>query len=460
MTAVQPIPIPLFSPIANRDATLTKDSRLINGFVEKGQGDEGRDTWVYKRPGLKVYSTYGAGAGRGIFNWNGDIYAVFGTTLYKNGSSIGTVDGTSSYTFTSCLGATPKLTLKNKAAAYNYSTGTGLVKVTDVNYPATTVRGCEYLDGTTYVMDSAANIHGSAFNDPTTWDPLNKLVAQIEPDAGQCLAKQLVYIIAIKTISTEVFYDAGNATGSPLGAVQGSKLGVGARSPESVVRMGDDLAWIGTTNEGAVQVILMSRVHGEPISTTPVERFLAGIDYTTIYAWGAKISGHRYYAVTSVVSNITLVFDLTVGTWYIWQDPNGNYFPIVSSTYDANANALLQHESNGKVYTLDTNTYQDDLSNFTLKLYTPNFDGGVRTKKTCSTISVIGDEIATTVNVSWSDDDYQTFSTALPADMSSDNPIVQDGAAFRKRAFLLTHTDNTFLRIKGLNINSSASGTI
>lgn len=450
MSDPKPVMLPLFAPLANRDASVLKDSRLYNGLAEKGQGETGNEIWVYKRPGLKFRSLVAAGAGLGVFNWNNNIYSIFNGHLYKDGVDKGAVDTTSSYTFTSCLGATPKLFLKNKAAAYNYSDGTGLVKVTDVNYPATTVRGCAYLDGTTYVFTPASAIDGDNFNDPTTWDPLNTLLVQIEPDAPQCLAKQLVYLVALKSTETEVFYDAGNGTGSPLGPVQGSKLGVGARSAESVVRCGDDLAWVGTTTEGSVQVMFMSKVHGEAISTPPVERLLAPLDYTVVYAWAAKVAGHRYYVVTIKNSNLTLAFDLSSGLWYIWTDSNGNYLPIVSATYDAQANPILQHESNGKLYTLDAATFQDDGTNFTFSLFTPNYDGGLRSKKTCAMIDVIADEINTNVNISWSDDDYQTFTTPQTVNLNQERVTIQDGSAYRKRAFNVTNTDNTFLRIKAL----------
>lgn len=455
MSDAKSVVFPLFAPMANRDNTVLKDSRLYNGLAEKGQGESGEEVWVYKRPGLLALSTVAVGTGLGVFNWNNNIYSIFNGQLYKDGVAKGAVDTTSSYTFTSCLGTTPKLFLKNKAAAYNYDDTNGLVKVTNVNYPTTTVRGGVYLDGTTYVLTPASAIDGSNFNDPTTWDPLNTLLVQIEPDAPQCLAKQLVYVVAIKTTETEVFYDAGNGTGSPLGPVQGSKLGVGARSAESVVRCGDDLAWVGTTSEGSVQVMFMSKVHGEAISTPPVERLLAPLDYTVVYAWSAKVAGHRYYVVTIKNANLTLAFDLSSGLWYIWTDPNGNYIPIVSATYNSLAQPVLQHESNGKLYTLDAQTYQDDGVNFTFSLFTPNFDGGLRSKKTCAMVDVIADEINTNLNISWSDDDYQTFTTPQSVNLLQERVTIQDGSSYRKRAYNVTNTDSTFLRIKALQPMSS-----
>src|SRR3954462_15542703 len=119
----QPTPIKLFSPIASRDGQVTKDSRLVNGFVEKSQ--EGDEVWVYRRPGLHTLSTVAVGAGQGVFNWKNNIYSGFGGHLYKDGVDKGAVDATGIYTFTSCLGDTPKLFLKNTVAAYVYDDGGG-----------------------------------------------------------------------------------------------------------------------------------------------------------------------------------------------------------------------------------------------------------------------------------------------------------------------------------------------
>lgn len=442
---------PLYAPLANRDATLDKDSRLYNGYAEKAS--DGDDIWVYKRPGTTLFTVVEANAvGQGCTYWNGDNYEIFGGHFYRNQTLVGNVDATGVYDFSSILGTTPKLFFKNLTTAYFYDPVGGLFVVADSNYPNPTMRGCAYLDGTMYVIDPTAGIHGSDLNDTATWDPLNLLYAQIEPDLPQGIAKQLVYIIAIKSISTEVFYDAGNASGSPLGPVQGSKLGVGCRAPGSICKLGDDLAWIGTTTEGDVQVMLMSKVHGEPISTPSVDKLLSPLDFTTTWSWSAKVAGHRFYVVTLVASNLTLVFDLTSGAWYIWTDIEGNYLPFVASTYDSLGRVMLQHATNGGMYLLSAQSFADGGVPFTLSLFTPTFDGGVHTAKSNSRVEIIADRDPTTVQVSWSDDDYQTFSSPVPLTLDQDRPWLQDGSTFSRRAYNITNTDITPLRIKALEL--------
>jgi hypothetical protein len=128
--------------------------------------------------------------------------------------------------------------------------------------------------------------------------------------------------------------------------------------------------------------------------------------------------------------------------------------PIVSSTYDAFGNPLLQHESNGKIYKFDNSAYTDSGAAIPFKLYTPSFDGGLRVEKNCTKIEIVGDRLPTSVGVSWSDDDYGTFNTEQLVSLDQDRPWLDDGSSFARRAYLLTHSDSTFLRIKALDMTA------
>jgi hypothetical protein len=270
------------------------------------------------------------------------------------------------------------------------------------------------------------------------------------------LAKQLVYVVALKSTTTEVFFDAGNATGSPLSPVQGSKLNFGCRAAGSVCDVGGDLCWVSTTTLGAVGAIKLTQVQGQVISTPPIDRLLATLDYTNIYSLSMKVAGHVYYIVTSIVSNYTIAFDLTEQAWYIWTDTNGNYLPFVSSTYDSSARPLLQHATDGNTYTCSMLNYVDGASSLIpFSCYTPNFDGGLRVEKNVSVLEVLADKVTTNVNISWSDDDFQTYNTPQPLALNQDRPIIDDGSSFRIRTYLLTHLDSTYLRIKALHLTAT-----
>jgi len=446
--------LPLVITAMNRDSSTDRDSRLVNGMVEL-HGEEDYD--IYKRPGFSLYqASVGTVNGNGVTNWLGDIYAIFGDTLYKNGVAVaGTVNTAGGrYTFDAILGATPKLFFKNTAKAYTYDSGAGIVNVTDADYPSTTVRGSVYIDGYTVVMNPTANIQTSASNDPTVWDPAATLVAQIEPDAGVAIAKQLVYVVAFKSDSTEFFYDAGNPTGSPLGPVQGQKVSMGCRHADSIANSEGVLFWIAKSRASGVSVRMMSSGKPDLISNESIDRLLRAGDYTTVYSWCTRINGHLLYAVTLAASNLTLVYDTKSKLWYQWTDSSGNYLPYVDMTFDSSQNAIFQHATNGALYKLDMANTTDAGSVFPVDIYTPNFDGGTRFKKMLNRINFVADQTpGSSLGLRASDDDYQTWSQFRTVDMGVTTPHLMNCGTFRRRAFHIRHQAATPMRIKSLELD-------
>lgn len=454
-TVALPKRLPLVIAPSNRDESVRKDARLVNCYVERV--DE-NDYQIYKRPGLDEHSRPPAGnaAGCGTYNWLGDIYSVFGPTLYKNGVSVGTVDATNGvYRFSSCLGSTPKLQLGNGVKAYNYDSGAGLVQITDPQFPTSFVKGWAYLDATTYVMKATAHIQGSDLNDPVNWDVLNDILAQIEPDQGVALAKQLVYVTGLKQWTTEIFYDAANSTGSPLSPVQGAKLNWGCVTADSVQDIDGVLLWAATNRSSAVSIILVENLKATPVSTKPIERLLENADFSVTYSWTLKINGHKFYVLTLPNENLTLAYDLAEKMWSQWTDSDGNYLPIVSSTYNTNMEHILQHATNGRLYLASDSFYTDDGEFIQVDIYTPNFDGGTRRRKQMTMFEVIGDQVpGSIIQVRKNDSDYNAkgWSNFRNVDMSKKRAFLTDCGTFVKRAHNLRHRCNTQMRISAVDL--------
>jgi len=463
-TVALPKRLPLIIEPENRDESSLKDARLLNAYVEKSPATD--EYWIYKRPGLEQTGATKSGAGLGVYNWNGDIYAIFGTTLYKNGANIGTISATGGvYHFSSSLGTTPRLQLSNGVTAYNWDDST-LVQIAEDNFPGNTyatagVKGVVYLDGSTFVLDAASYIHGSdtpaGLNRPDLWtDVLNLLGAQIEPDRGVFLAKQLVYVLALKEWSTEVFYNAQNAVGAlTLSPVQGAKINYGCVSADSVQEIDGHLMWLSTNRSSSVQVVLVQALKATVVSTKAIDRLLGEADFTSVASFVVKYEGHLFYGVTLKNNNITLVYDLVDKKWAQWTDENGDYFPIVSSTFSGTHNRILQHESNGKLYDFDQSHFSDDGEVITVDIYTPNFDGGTRRRKQLNTMEFIGDQTAGSyLQVRTNDSDYDPnrWTNFRTVDMSVLRPRLANCGTFSRRAFHLRHTANTRLRIQAVEL--------
>ena len=461
-TVALPKRLPLVLQPENRDETTDKDAKLINGYMEKSttQGEY----FLFKRPGILQEGLTLAGAGLGVYNWLGDIYRIQGPTIYKNdviiaggapNGALNTAGGV--YRFSSCLGATPSLQFGNGIATYNYN-GTTLTAISGANFPATGgVKGIVYLDGTSYVMNTEANIRGCTnLNDPTVWtDVLNTITAQIEPDGGVMLAKQLVYVIAFKQWTTEVFYDATNATGSPLSPVQGAKINYGCASADSVQEIDGVLFWVATNRSSAAQIAMVDGLKVQIVSTKAIERLLGEADFSSVCSFGIKYEGHRFYGVTFKNNNLTIVYDMTDGMWSQWTDVDGNYFKIVSNTYNTTLGRILQHESNGKVYLMDSAYYTDDGGIITTDLYTPNFDGGVRRRKQLNMMKFIGDKTpGSYFQVRCNDYDYDQskWTNFRKVDLGTTDPILSNCGSFQRRAHHFRHQCATRLRIQGIEL--------
>ena len=453
--------LPLVITPENRDYTTDKDSKLVNCYMERlADGSY----WLYKRMGLAVDSQPpgGAATGAGAYNWLGNIYTIFGNTLYKDGVAVsGTLDTTNGvYKFSSCLDLyTPnvkKLQMGNGVKAYNYDAANGLVLINDAQFPATFVKGWAYLDSVTYVATAAAAIQGSEPDDPVSWDALNVIYAAIEPDLGVGLTKQLVYVIFMKQWSTEVFYDAENAAGSALSPVQGAKVNYGCVTADSIVYIDGILIWACTNQSSGTQVIKMEGLKAEIISTPAIDRLLREGDFTTTYAFLHKDVGHRFYILTLTVTNITLVYDLESRMWSQWTDVDGNYFPFVAATYDdTTRNHILQHESDGQLYLMDQSYYDDAGDVITVDIVTPNFDGETNRRKQLNVMKFVADQVPGSIlKVRKNDHDYTTdkWSNFRNVDLGTKQPMLTNCGSFVRRSYHMQHQSPTAFRLKAIEL--------
>ena len=456
-TVAVPQRLPLAVQPSNRDDDTQKDAKIVNAYVEKIE--QTGEFWIYKRPGLSPYGSAQTGNGYGAFNWEGDIYAIFGATMYKNGVALsGTLDTTGGvYRFSSSLGATPYMQFGNGVASYNCNAAGTITAISGANFPSPAVKGWAYLDGTVYVADSNSNIHGcDSLNDPTTWtDTTNVIQAQIEPDGGVGLAKQLVYVIYLGQWSIEIFYDQQNATASPLGPVQGAKINYGCANADSVQELDGVLFLVATNRSAAPQILSIENLKPQIISTRPIERLLAEADLTQLHSFAIKYEGHRFYGITLISTNMTLVYDMTDKLWCQWTDANGNYFPIVATTFGPTHGPLLQHATNGKLYHFDSDYTTDDGEIITVDIFTPNFDGGVRRRKQLNMMEFIADQTpGSALQVRCNDWDYEAtrWTNFRHVDLSVKKPILINNGTFMRRAYHLRHQCNTRLRLQAIEL--------
>lgn len=514
--------LPLVVMPENRFTSADIDARLVNCIAEKGP----RETYdVISRPGTSPYPGGSAtGVGRGVYYWLGYIFHVVNGTLYRDGTSVGSVANSGFYSFNQTLGATPRLFFHNTTNAYTYTVAGGVVEETyattvtttgnlngtviitsipstagisanagvsgsgipdgayvvsvdsgtqvtinvaagtgtgvtltfaNSGFPTSVVPGSAYLDGTLYVMRPDAKIFGSEINDPTMWNGLNYLTAYIEPDGGVALTKQLVQVIAFKEWSTEVFYDAANPVGSPLGRVQGAKANYGCRHARSVQDSEGVLVWVAGTRSGEATVLKMEGLKVGSISYPSIDRLVQRPTLEEVYSWNVKVDGHRLYGVTFIQGNLTLVFDFTTNLWYHWTDANGNYFPFIAASLADDGLAILQH-TDGRLFQLDGSFTTDAGATIPVEIYTPSWDGGTTKRKTLNNLYFVGDQQPGQVLfVRCNDYDYAStkWTNFRRVDMGLKRPRLPNCGTFNRRAYHIKCTSPVRMRVRAVELD-------
>lgn len=472
LDARQKFRVPFVGAYNHRDAaSATKDQQYINVYIEKLENPISKDEsfFLRKRPGL-VYHSQPAGTtgtGRGIYSWRGDLYSVIGNTVYKNTSALsGTISNSSglvSWSETLPSLASPLLLLNNGQYLYTISTTGTLTQVADADYPSTNnVGNVLFFNSYTVVAQSNGRIWNSATNDPTSWGSADFLNAQSFPDELVGIARQNNLIVAFGKNSTEFFYDAQlSSPGSFMAALEQGLLQVGCAASDSIVQAEDSVVWVSASSTGGYSVYLLSGVtNAKRISSEALDRILneEGSSISSAYAYSLRSDGNFFYILTLVGQSRTFVYNYSNDSWTEWRTgSSANEFEYVSAT-EHNNKAYVQHATNGKIYYLDPEIYQDDSASIYVIVQTSKMDFSWRNRKFYHSLELIGDKQSSTCNVDvqFSDDDYGNFSTARTVDMSTSRPILFQLGSSRRRAWKFSHSGNTPLRLEGFDIEVTA----
>lgn len=478
---------PLVTQPSNRSTSFLKDSRLVNAYAERF--DEGYQ--VEKRFGLGgVAQSFGAGLGQGMYTYdqsstssavlfasNNVLYLqsllsgrptlfTMGAILTSTGFGLFGQGVVKFQYIPSGAGNYIILGSGNGGLTYYFGGGSGaLTLITDPNFPqGETVPGFAVLDGTTYVMDGFGTIYGSAnLNDPTVWSALNTIQANLEPDLGIALAKQLVYVVAFKSTSVQMFFDNGNAPpASPLSPVPGAMIKYGCLDANTLQDIDGKLLWVTNDKNNVSQVGMMESLQFKIISTPAIDRFLNLTRQTTQYvqsftfrSWSYKYAGHRFYCLTNILANVSLVYDIDQGLWYQWTDANGNFYRVMSVATDLANNLLAQDYSTGVVNYLGPDyVYPNDNGTlFPVDIYTPNFTAGTDREKTLSTMYFNTDQMTgSKLLVRFSDDDYGGYNNFRQVDLGKRHPQIHDEGSFYRRSYHFRHLANTALRLRSVGL--------
>lgn len=336
-------------------------------------------------------------------------------------------------------------------------------QVVDSDFPTNLVGFPEHMDGYVFNMTKDGKIVNSDLNTVSTYTATNFITAGQSPDKGVTVAKLGAQIIAFGEKSIERFYNAGNATGSPLSRVQDGGIPIGAArrsnaNPHTVIKAHGTIWWIATNSEGGVIGVYRFGDKGGPekVSNAAIDAFLVGGQLFGFVGSGV-LHGMRHVILRGIVGATIGAYAYCLETNYWWRLTLASGLIVGATSAGPSAvpsgNTYFLTTGNNRGNTFNSDDGRDDGVAFQMTVQTANMDLGTRRKKIWDAVSVIGDistQAASQIQIAFSDDDFATFSTPRAIFMSTQQNRLTRWGASRRRAWQINHSSATPLRLEAL----------
>ena len=267
------------------------------------------------------------------------------------------------------------------------------------------------------------------------------------------------------TNSIEFFYDAANAAGSPLSRNDSTTIQMGTCFPYCIYQNEKSCAYVSQSDSGGRAVWLIDGFQPKRVSDEYIERILdSETNSANVRGFGLRTKGHLLFIINLVGINRTLVYDTDEKLWHEWSSNSSgvhNVFGCNSMADNGSGAAYLLHKSNGILYKLDPNIYQDGSTPILCEIVTNKYDMDTYHRKFMHSCKVVGDRYlsANSVNLSWTDDDYLTFSNVKVISLDDSYPAFHRMGAFRRRAFKLQDSLNLPFRVESLEVEYTEGAT-
>ena len=339
------------SGASNRTAYGLPEARLVNLFSEVNQGDPIQSARL-PRPGLVEYDDNGSGPVRGLFQepglFGGAVFQVSGTTLYKDGSSVGTITGTGMVRFAA---SSLELVIVSDGTAWTYD-GTALAEIDDTDLPD--VVDVAFLAGRfVYGQSGGDRFYWSDTNDAASIDGLSFSSAEASADqiVGLLEVSGSLLIFGGKTVE---FWAPTGDNDDPFQRSSASRLMRGCGSRDSIVAMDNTAFWVGEDC-----VVYRAESAPQRVSTHGIEAALRRTaDLSLVRAFEAPVEGHKFY-VLKIPGEGSFVYDVATQQWAEWSTYEADTFRGQCGVL-VGSSALVGDDDTGQIWTLTPGVYADD----------------------------------------------------------------------------------------------------
>jgi len=340
------------------------DNRMVNLFPEAIPNEGKEAGFLNRAPGLRLIANIGTGPIRGLWQFEGFMYAVSGGQMYKIDSSynVRLLGGVANSGPVSMSDNGTQLFIAANGLSYIYNSNTdGFSLITDPDFPgAVTV---SYLDG--YFIFNEPNsqkVWVTSLLDGTQIDPLDFASAEGSPDGLVAVIVNNREAWLFGTNSIEVWYDAGTPD-FPLARIQGASNEIGCVAPYSVAKLDNSVFWLGQDARGRGIVYRNSGYTGVRASNHAIEWQIQQYgDLSNAIAYTYQQDGHSFYVLTFPTVGKTWVYDVVTQSWHeraAWF--NGDFVRYRPNCQVAfNNEIILGDYENGNLYAYDLEVYSDN----------------------------------------------------------------------------------------------------
>lgn len=450
-----------------RNGGYTKDQRFINVYPELIQSPmtEGKKYYLKKRPGLQPLVTFPAGTAQGIIRWNGHYYTAINGQLYKDNSLILVLSQTTQPVGFAAFRSDSQNSLfvcdGTKGWVIDIS-GT-IALIVDANFPSPHLPYPIFLDGYIFLAQTSSQIiRNSTLQDPMTWPTDGFIDAEMYPDNLVALTKNQNYLVAMGTESCEFFYDNANATGSPLQRNAPAVAQIGLAAAGSVQQTEKEFIFVGNTEVGGQTVWSVDGFQPTQIASEPVREALdqEGDAIGSVTAMVIQCAGHKWYVMNLYRNFRTFVYDFEEKMWHEWMGGDGSVqflFDYKYSTQNDQGNPVVLGDNSGIVSTMSADVWQDNGAVIYCAVITSKIDFDTNQRKTFFQMRMVGDSpngnTDSPITVSWSDDDYNTWSAGRTLEMNGYNPMISQLGRSRRRAFKFEFSQPLPLRLESFELD-------
>jgi hypothetical protein len=352
-------------------------------------------------------------------------------------------------------GVTPRVAHEVTTAANNFP---------DAAAGYYTCPGIVELDGFIFVGMITGEIFNCPLNDVTgIWNATDFISAERESDTLRYICKHKNNIVALGDSSIEFFYNAGNPSGSPLARREDIFYNIGLAQPTylgynpAAASNNDMVAFVGTRGydltsaDQTFGVYIIDNFQLKKISTPSIDRWITQYTNVNIHT----IHDRVLIFVTDTTTDITYYYDLSSNVW-AKLTLDGDTTPPIHACHEG----WLFFSEDASVYHSNREWLGDGASatdeSIPFEIITREWDGGVSNNKFVSMASLAGQHnwaaSPETINISWSDNGGETYTTARTLDLATQRSLHRCGST-QRRKWKLSHNGTGVCKLERLDIS-------